>query len=970
MATVAASAASSAGGSPAPASGNQKSPKYAPASGDGDGGDVEYITTLNPNDVLCGRGSGPNDHSGNIKFRLLVNERKPEYLSTNNRQVKARIAREIMEHVLRLSPPGRFLRKVDAASAKARGYRGDVWCCVDEETALEKAKQALRQNRGKDPVFGKGAAAAGSDDGSTGVAPRSPQVTSSGGSTASEPSYGAGGGAYHSQPSVPAIPEEAGLSRYGTPPYEEAVHAHQRQAAAGGMAPVDGVSGPYGVHSSPGYGPSPHPVLSAQQVTPNRYPRHIPVTHRSPSGTPPSRTVTADGRSYGHVPPPAQHGGHPQFHPGQQQQHHQQHLSQQQHHPMDPPNPRTHPHQRAVMGGMEQAQPRIVSTGNHLPNATAGYPMNFTAHMQGQNIGSTRSDLSAVSSNASTVPIGNKIMGSSDATLTSTSGHSTTSTGSSMMMPPPPNPNGKIDKDFSKISSKINDLAQDFTKLKAQAGTDDANGGGDNNGGEGGPDSINDDSMASSLASIGTIDPIPLSRVGKPPSTPDSLGNMSSSTFSFVKSLGQDGQDSMTGGGGGGGGGSVGMTSLNRGDSAGSASRRYGAHMRHNEGPPLTILNRGGSAGRRYQRYGAHMRPDDSASRMHAMKQQHNLRMQHQQIQQGGGGPGRLNLHIGNNGAGSAVSPLRQDSNRTASTFTTSSTMNSGGTSDFKPIEGKPSGAEGPSRQDSDRTTSTFSRQDSDKSYMSSIKMSSSDLSFVRGGLGEFLDQQRAQAGEKEGGGGRGEGVSSPPTAGFAGPQAVRKFVDRTDSERNSCRLSQVFKRGESSRSMMNEHSLSLTEIASEFQEKRRMSRIAAEAAATGVRPGNPIGRSITEGQEDLDSEEFSEVEELEGEPRPIALIEDDPDNLSFLGGSSMSIVKAALNESSESKFAESCGDSRAGSVVMGEASDEADYMSGSMGMSSMSSKGNSSKSLSSKGGSTGSSATGMRTGGTMKSCV
>jgi len=91
---------------------------------------------LNPNDVLCGRGSGPNDYSGNINFRALVLERRDEYLSTSNRASKAKIAKEIVGHVLSLKPPGRFLEQ-----------QGKAWRVVSEEKALEKAKQALRQNR-------------------------------------------------------------------------------------------------------------------------------------------------------------------------------------------------------------------------------------------------------------------------------------------------------------------------------------------------------------------------------------------------------------------------------------------------------------------------------------------------------------------------------------------------------------------------------------------------------------------------------------------------------------------------------------------------------------------------------------------------------------------------------------------------------------------------------------------------------
>lgn len=110
----------------------------------------DLIKTLNPNDVLCGRGSGPNDYRGNIKFRNMVYERRAEYLASTTRKAKGQIAQEIIDQFrTNFHPPGRFLKKVDPKTAKALGVtRGnEVWVEVDAETALEKAKQALRQNR-------------------------------------------------------------------------------------------------------------------------------------------------------------------------------------------------------------------------------------------------------------------------------------------------------------------------------------------------------------------------------------------------------------------------------------------------------------------------------------------------------------------------------------------------------------------------------------------------------------------------------------------------------------------------------------------------------------------------------------------------------------------------------------------------------------------------------------------------------
>eukprot|EP00980_Cylindrotheca_fusiformis_P015392 scaffold4329_cov115-Cylindrotheca_fusiformis.AAC.9 len=107
----------------------------------------DYVTEVTPNDVLFGRGSGPNDHEGNIKFRDLVAKRKGEYMSTNHRQTKAIIAKDVVDSVFQSQ--GRFLKKVEAAELQKLGFPAstDIYQIVDEKTIMEKAKQALRQNR-------------------------------------------------------------------------------------------------------------------------------------------------------------------------------------------------------------------------------------------------------------------------------------------------------------------------------------------------------------------------------------------------------------------------------------------------------------------------------------------------------------------------------------------------------------------------------------------------------------------------------------------------------------------------------------------------------------------------------------------------------------------------------------------------------------------------------------------------------
>jgi len=110
----------------------------------------QYITAVNPTDVLFGRGSGPNDHEGNIRFRNVVANRKAEYMSTNHRQTKATIAKDVVNTVYQSQ--GRFLKKMEARDLQKLGLppSTEAYQIVDDQTVMEKAKQALRQNREKD----------------------------------------------------------------------------------------------------------------------------------------------------------------------------------------------------------------------------------------------------------------------------------------------------------------------------------------------------------------------------------------------------------------------------------------------------------------------------------------------------------------------------------------------------------------------------------------------------------------------------------------------------------------------------------------------------------------------------------------------------------------------------------------------------------------------------------------------------
>lgn len=96
---------------------------------------LQGIATPHPNDVLCGRGGGSNNHPGNESFRELVNEVKFPYVNCPKRE-KPLIARRIVEAVRNQTPPGRFLSK---------DSKTGLWNDIGDGKAREKTSQALRE---------------------------------------------------------------------------------------------------------------------------------------------------------------------------------------------------------------------------------------------------------------------------------------------------------------------------------------------------------------------------------------------------------------------------------------------------------------------------------------------------------------------------------------------------------------------------------------------------------------------------------------------------------------------------------------------------------------------------------------------------------------------------------------------------------------------------------------------------------
>lgn len=108
----------------------------------------QWTYHIEPNDVLLGRGAPVINNKGNIRFRNDVNACKAEYIASCRHDVKNKIATDVLNTVA--SRGGRFLRKIeDADEASKLGMvlteNKSVYIVADEEVALQKVKQALRE---------------------------------------------------------------------------------------------------------------------------------------------------------------------------------------------------------------------------------------------------------------------------------------------------------------------------------------------------------------------------------------------------------------------------------------------------------------------------------------------------------------------------------------------------------------------------------------------------------------------------------------------------------------------------------------------------------------------------------------------------------------------------------------------------------------------------------------------------------
>jgi hypothetical protein len=98
-----------------------------------------FVQEPTKDDVLLGRGTGPNEYQGNIRFRALVKDtlRTNEFKKWSTGRTKTMLARMIVRDVK--AQNGRFLKKVGKSSTGR-----DLFAVVPDRVAVDKTRQSFR----------------------------------------------------------------------------------------------------------------------------------------------------------------------------------------------------------------------------------------------------------------------------------------------------------------------------------------------------------------------------------------------------------------------------------------------------------------------------------------------------------------------------------------------------------------------------------------------------------------------------------------------------------------------------------------------------------------------------------------------------------------------------------------------------------------------------------------------------------
>lgn len=111
--------------------------------GGNDGASQLFTSELFSNDVLLGRGTGPNEHIGNCIFREEVELKREPYVSASSKAGEEQIISSIISSIHQRG--GRFLRKLDAQSDPAGKTLYEV--ILDKKVLAYKIKQAIRYSK-------------------------------------------------------------------------------------------------------------------------------------------------------------------------------------------------------------------------------------------------------------------------------------------------------------------------------------------------------------------------------------------------------------------------------------------------------------------------------------------------------------------------------------------------------------------------------------------------------------------------------------------------------------------------------------------------------------------------------------------------------------------------------------------------------------------------------------------------------
>jgi len=122
---------------------------------------ILHYSTINDNDILCGRDKVSFSHIGNKKFRAMIDRRRKEYQSSTLKEEKTKIIVQIVTMIKENN--GRFLKRTSTDNLNTNDsillnaldstISSQYWYAVNDQCAHEKVSHALRscKHRKKKP---------------------------------------------------------------------------------------------------------------------------------------------------------------------------------------------------------------------------------------------------------------------------------------------------------------------------------------------------------------------------------------------------------------------------------------------------------------------------------------------------------------------------------------------------------------------------------------------------------------------------------------------------------------------------------------------------------------------------------------------------------------------------------------------------------------------------------------------------